>query len=492
MSGSGKVWMGSVFGAMVLSQDWTWKYFFGPRWLPGEGFTAGMNVASLAVGVAANGDDVTLVATDGGVSFIRSISWTFQQKAAHYEAIRDARHNRHGLCTSVYLRQFGNISSWAEQHTANDGLWTSLYVASQAFRYAATKDPVAKRNAWEAFEGMQLLINVTGQYGYPARSARQAATCPNGWNPSPTMHGWCYMSDTSSDEIVGHLHVYPIVYDLVAEAAWEKNAVATTISNVLNYIIDNNFTLIDPVTGKETSWGRWQPAMINFNPDWYDDRGPNSNQIVTYLVHGYRITGSAKFLNAFHYLVDENHYDLNIVNLKITQPSDINYSDDELTYLPYLSFLLADKMVASNASNPLYEHAKQAVWLSITRTQWYVAKGKPSLWNAIYSGFSQRFTGTVNSKFVRDAKWCLETWPIQLVDWPVNNANRLDIIEDPHHTRSGKLDRLTETLLPFDENPQLMWNSNPFRTEGGSGYQEVDPGPWLYPYWVGVYFGLWQ
>jgi hypothetical protein len=52
----------------------------------------------------------------------------------------------------------------------NDGLWTSIYVASQAFRYAVTKDPEAKRNAWRAFEGMELLNNVTGIPGLMARS----------------------------------------------------------------------------------------------------------------------------------------------------------------------------------------------------------------------------------------------------------------------------------------------------------------------------------
>ncbi len=491
VSGSGTIWMGSEQGAIVLDQNWNWKYFFGPRWLPGQGFDKGMNVSALAVGVTPSGDDVALVATDGGLSFIRHVKWTLQQKAQYMQTLRDARHNRHGLCTGVRLQRFGDISSWVEMHTANDGLWTSLYVASQAFRYAATKDPQAKKNAWGAFEGMQLLINATGQPGYPARSVRQANPCPSGWYNSPTKPGWCFMSDTSSDEIVGHLSIYPIVYDLVAETPWEKAAVAKTITNIVDYILENNFTLVDPITKKETTWGQWQPWRLNGDPDWYDDRGPNSNQIVTYLTHAYRITGSEKYLQAFNYLVNGNGYAENLVNLKITQPSDINYSDDELTYLPYLSFLLAEKMAGTNQSNPLYEQAKESVWLSITRTQWYVAKGRSSLWNAIFSGFSQRFSSSVNQQFVEDGKWCLETWPIQLVDWPVNNARRLDIIADPHRTRSGEQDLLTETMLPFDENPQLMWNSNPFRTQGGSGYQEVDPGPWLFPYWVGVYFGLW-
>jgi hypothetical protein len=496
ISGSNTIWMGSEQGVMVLNPDWSWKYLYGPRWLPGKGFSQGMNVSAVAVGmVGPAGDDVALVATDGGISLIRHVSWTLQDKAAHMQRIREARHNRHGLCTNVRLTEFGDVASWEEVHTANDGLWTSLYVASQAFRYAATGDPQAKINAWQAFEGMQLLINATGQPGYPARSVRQANPCPSGWFQSPTKPGWCYMSDTSSDEIVGHLGIYPIVFDLVAEEPWEKQAVATTITNILDYILDNNLTLVDPQTGKMTTWGQWQPWRLNGDPDWYDDRGPNSNQIITYLTHAYRITGNQKYVEAFNNLFYTNGYGENLVNLKITQPSDINYSDDELTYLPYLSFLLADKMAGGNFSNnPLYDAAKQSVWLSIVRTQWYVAKGKSSLWNAIFAGFAQKFDPSfpATGKFIEDAKWCLKTWPTNLVDWPVDNSRRLDIIADMHRTRSGQEDLLTETLLPFDENPQMMWNSNPFRTQGGSGYAEVDPGPFLFPYWVGVYFGLWQ
>lgn len=77
----------------------------------------------------------------------------------------------------------------------NDGLWTSMYLASQSFRYAGmllinplffflfallflsslflllinivivTKTPEAKASAWASFEAMELLNNISGVQG---------------------------------------------------------------------------------------------------------------------------------------------------------------------------------------------------------------------------------------------------------------------------------------------------------------------------------------
>ena len=45
------------------------------------------------------------------------------------------------------------------------------------------------------------------------------------------------------------------------------------------------------------------------------------------------------FINAYYYLVDNYGYNVNIINQKITQPSDDNFSDDELAFLPYFLYI---------------------------------------------------------------------------------------------------------------------------------------------------------
>lgn len=70
---------------------------------------------------------------------MRIAQWTLRRKAAVYQAIANERHNRYGLVADVSLRNYGNVSNYVKTDDDNDGLWTSIYVASQAFRYGVTK-----------------------------------------------------------------------------------------------------------------------------------------------------------------------------------------------------------------------------------------------------------------------------------------------------------------------------------------------------------------
>jgi hypothetical protein len=60
------------------------------------------------------------------------------------------------------------MSSWGDIRTCikgpadSDTLWTSIYLASQIFRYAVTQDPEVKAEAWKHFEALEMLNLVTG------------------------------------------------------------------------------------------------------------------------------------------------------------------------------------------------------------------------------------------------------------------------------------------------------------------------------------------
>jgi hypothetical protein len=69
------------------------------------------------------------------------------------------------------------------------------------------------------------------------------------------------MSGTSSDDVTGHMFVYPLVYHLLAETPSEKQRVKTLMSNIMNYIVDNGFVLID-YDGHPTRWGVWAPQQL--------------------------------------------------------------------------------------------------------------------------------------------------------------------------------------------------------------------------------------
>jgi hypothetical protein len=77
---------------------------------------------------------------------------------------------------------------------------------------------------------------------------------------------------------------------------------------------------------------------------------------------------------AYNNLVNAtNHYDVNTLNAKIMSPDDDNYSDDELTFLPYYTLFTTRE----SRRNPYYMR-------SLRRTWTFVRPLKSDLWNAVY------------------------------------------------------------------------------------------------------------
>lgn len=54
------------------------------------------------------------------------------------------------------------------------------------------------------------------------------------WHESSSVPGWKWKGDTSSDEVVGHMFAYPLVYDLVAE---DDEAMKEEVENLIDDII---------------------------------------------------------------------------------------------------------------------------------------------------------------------------------------------------------------------------------------------------------------
>jgi len=230
--------------------------------------------------------------------------------------------------------------------------------------------------------------------------------------------------------------------------------------------------------------GVWAPKFLNDDPLWYDDRGVNSMQIMAWLAFAYDITGNALFEQSLKDLIIQYNYDVNIITLKITNPDDDNYSDDELTFLPYYTYLLSNSKTLGMAFD-----------LGIENTFNIVKKGKSSLWITIYAAFLQHkfaenphYQPTLDLNF-EDAIYTLQNWPLSWIDWQIDNSERLDVFWDPELSRNYTPDLLT--FLPWDEKYMFRWNSDPYRPgPAGSSHNEFDPSAWLLPYWMARYYKL--
>ena len=146
----GSLWIGTAKGLLhQIGNDW--EYRQGQRWLP--------NDEVLAVAVNARGD--VAVGTAAGVGLIQIREITLAEKARLYEEAIDRYHRR---------TEYGFVLERGPRgvrDSDNDGLWTSMYGASQCFAYAVKKDAASLENARKAFRALAFLSEVT-QGGTPA------------------------------------------------------------------------------------------------------------------------------------------------------------------------------------------------------------------------------------------------------------------------------------------------------------------------------------
>ena len=425
-------------------------------------------------------------------------------KAAVFENILTKRHNRLGLTSGCDLLRYGDVDGCISKDDDNNGLWSSLVVVAEYMNYLVTGNSEALATASEYFQGMVSLNEVTNKPGLMARSLCspeewEAKTCGyHTWihdkeiwynSTNPKYPGYRWKGDTSSDESTGH------VFGLTAVARLsplkdERDLASKLLTRIVLNIVENNFTLVD-VTGKPTTWGKWDPENVNGFRPWSDERGVQSMQIISYITAAYSVAADARdreILEAAYLELTNrtNQYNQNLNNMKITASCDDNYSDDELTFLPLFTFFTTFE------SNNQTLFDKSYVEAGLERIVKIVALERSNLWNSIYLGVSG---GEKNPRFEamqNDILWNLKTWPLDLISWPVENSHRLDIIYDSAPTRVTHQSH-TQSIknvppLPANERRQYRWNANPWDvSDGGDGMSETDPGAWLLPYWMARY-----
>ncbi len=490
LAANGDVWGGTPQGAWRL-RDGEFRYFWGRRWLPGNHVRA---VWTDAKGRA-------WLDTDGGVACIEETPTTLSRKAAHFDRVTQERHLRRGFVSEILLNVPGDPTRGYRFHVSdNDGLWNAVYVAAMAFRYAATNDPAARRQAKQALDAMLELERLTGIPGYPARAivsddelkagvtgvnleerVRVPGESDKIWFRSPVdPKVWC-KDDTSSDEMDGHYFAWYVYHDLVADEA-EKRQLAAVVRRATDHILNHNYNLVGH-TGRKTRWGIWAPELLNHDPFYYEQRPLNSLEILAFLKVAAHITGDAKYQRAYDELVRKHHFLLNALLMRRGRPgtwAGINHSDDELLYLVYYPLLRLEK-------DP---DRRRILVQSITRA-WDENPGEQGL-RQEHSPLYNFIYGAATGKpcDVEAAVRTLQDWPWDLTDWTVQNRHRHDV---QFKTGLGVEGRRAEIdrVLPASERRLARWNGNPWVPDGGSdGRKEDDGAAWALAYWLGVYHGF--
>lgn len=476
---NGKVWFGSNMGAFALRADGKFDYYFGERWLPGN----------VVTDIAKGPKNSVLVLTTKGLGQIQFKSMTLEEKAKLFDQQVRLRHIRNGFNSQLTGLNHGDLSTGYTEDSDNDGLWTSMYLGGQIFRYAATKDPDALQNCRESMDAMERLYTVNPVAGFPARSFERSGHMNEladveRWQHSPEKE-WDWKSTTSSDEVIGHIFAFGAAAELIDDPKIKKQAIML-IDTVMSHIVKNNMYLID-FDGKPTMWGKWHPDYVNGFPTNVGDRKLNSSNIVAMLQTAYHFTKKEKYKAKAFELMNKHGYFENMMrpmSIIGRAPEDAddhakhmsdgwNHSDDEMYFLGYWGlyrYAFNDTLKAS--------YKKQII------DHWQAERPeKEGAWNIFTA-----LTGTKDFD-LNESAWYLREHPMDLIDWVIKNSHRKDIEKLEPNFRK----QTTKEVLPPDERPIQRHNGNMFNLDrnGGNGSGEHSAGDiWLLPYWMGRYLGI--
>ena len=452
-----------------------WRYYRGRRYVLSDGVSA---LASL-------GGGRLLVASAQGVTVLEGQRYTLKKKAEKFQAMVEPRHDRHGYVGDCSMAQPGVVSTCALQDSDNDGLWTAMYAASQAFKYSVCSAAGDKAGALAALTDARkriaadsFLYESSGglAYGFAARSAslvNESIHSGGTWHNSTRKPGWKWKGDTSSDEVTGHMFSYPI-YVHALSGGLDKQEAAAVVSlarGLVDHLLDHNLTLADPATGQPTTWGKWSPHWLNEVRAWSDNRGLRALELLSYLAAAEELTGDAKYGAAANHLRDDLGYGRMMVNAKITDPCDDNHSDDEEAFLPLYTYAAAFKRM----NRPL-----DAPFLAVMRRFCRETHREGS---SFYLTVCQTALGGKPDPRILDD---LRGWPLDLIEWTTKNSDRADVWAQP-----APFSEQSTRAVPSSNAVRTRWNANPYEMDTGNGGRvEGDPGSFLLPYWMARYHGL--
>jgi hypothetical protein len=469
------LWAGTAQGVWRRGEDGRFRYFASKRWLDQDAVT------DIALDPAGN----LYALTETGLNKIEFRMMTLAEKARWYDEKIRRRHIRYGFCAELHLKVPGDPASAEMIDTDNDGSWSNYYMASQAFRFGATGDEQARRNAWETFEALERLEEINSLEGFPSRTFERVGfkvSDVDRWHPAGDGI-WDWKAHTSSDEVTAHLFGSAVLYETSARTPEEKQRIAAFIGKITDHIIRNHWQLID-MDDKPTLWGRWNPEYVNGYPKTVFDRRLNSAEIVALLQFAHEITRKSIYKEKAEELLEKQGYLENILtpmasvsategqsHLGITLGGEWNHSDDLLAFVTYW---VLNRYAFSDELRRKYASA--------IRDHWEAEKVERNpIWNFVYASTGATEFG------LDDALWTLRHFPLDMVDWTVRNSHREDLKRLTRNFRRQEI----EELLPPDERRMTRWNGQPFIQDGGAGgHIEFGGDEFLLPYWMGRYLEL--
>jgi len=482
----GSMWVGTETGIARYHPNKTHSLRFSRRWLLDDHVND----------IAFDSHGTAWIATSKGVSAIRKRSMTLAQKQDYFYDVLMKRHIRAPwIAGQCRLPVPGDVSRWEPDDDDNDGEYTGNYLAMESFRYAATKDPDARKKAKKAFDFLKQLQEVTDTDGFFARTIvpadwtrvddgnrtytdRERADkliedprykpVETRWRKSKDGN-WLWKGDTSSDEVCGHMMGYYFYYELAADKA-EKAIIRKHVARIVDHLVAHKYTLTD-IDGKPTHWGIWSPDQLNRDPDWAPDRNQNSMELLAFLKLAYHMTGNANYEQHYRQLIDKEGYLDNMAKNLDQNPAWFIYFDVILAAYVYPILIRCE---TDPKLRSFYEEHMDR-WIEQRKGD------KNPLINFVYC-----YSRNKQVELASSVDFLIDT-PLDLINWTIDHSKR----EDVTMVHNPVLDELqVSELPPASIRTVVRWDKNPWAAINGQPDIEREPVFWLLPYWMGRYLGM--
>ncbi len=292
-----------------------------------------------------------------------------------------------------------------------------------------------------------------------------------------------YKGDTSSDEIIGHVFLYKLAYDILGPEDPELAAlIANTMDKFAQHLVDNSYNMVDG-SGQPTTWAKFSRTYFH-NGQVLGGAPLNALVLLSVFKVAAHVTGFQKWedeykmaaldeqyqyaeimtqeLERYHLSILEYVNDISTVLGRIlrhavgTKLFDraykliLNHSDEEMAMLGfYTLFQLED----DEELLKYYREALDDWWFSMSYSE-------NPLWYYVYQLAypEEEKTDAYGNSLIETASWSLSRHPMDLRRFLATNENRDDVYElDLDDVGIGGTNEIS-----FDPNSYTpaFWNSN--------------------------------
>ncbi len=357
-----------------------------------------------------------------------------------------------------------------------------------------------------------------------------------------------YKGDTSSDEIIGHVFLYKLAYDILGPEDPElAGLIENTMDKFAQHLVDNSYNLVDG-SGQPTTWGKFSRTYMH-NGQVLGGAPLNTLVLLAVMKVAAYVTGDKKWEDEYRMAALDEQYQyaqvmtqnfdryqmsiLEFVNgvspilgyllrglvgteiFNTVYRMIINYSDEEMAML---GFYLLFQLEEDDELLTYYREALDDWWFSISYSE-------NALWYYIYQLAypNEAKTDRYGNNLVDTASWVLSRHPIDTRRYLATNGNRDDICEldlddvgiggtaelsfDPNKYTPAFWDSDSNVLKMIgivfglgkyewsvaapDERSMHKYNGSTFEIDNAHNIYEIE-GSTTYslPYWMGRYHGM--